>query len=347
MITISAVGINAMQEARNWRELLGEIISDSRERQRLIEELHVTAITLSRWVNGESEPRPYNLRRLLSILPQQREQMLKLIRAEKGGDEIPEPGPEEVSGEIPSEFYARVFASRAKTAENLRYWSTCNLILQQAIGQLDTERAGMSIWVVRCMPPSGPEHKVRSLRESMGLGTPPWSGNLEQQGMFLGAESLAGHVATFWRPGIIENLDEEQTIMPFTRTAFEKSVAIYPILYAGCVAGVLLVCSAERDHFVYQARTALLQSYADLIALAFEPEDFYPPEQIGLCVMPSQDEQEEYFAHFRELVANTMINAANKNQPTNNLLADQAVWQRLEDELIQLPTRKRERQLLP
>jgi hypothetical protein len=342
-----AVWINDMQEAHNWRELLGDIISDSKERQRLVEELNVTPITLTRWVNGESEPRPYNLRRLLSILPRHREQMLNLLRAEKGLDEFPDPGPEEIPGEIPSEFYARVFASRAKTAENLRYWSTCNLILQQAIGHLDPERAGMCIWVVRCMPPSGPQNKVRSLRESVGLGTPPWSGNLEQQAMFLGAESLAGHVVTFCRPGIIENLEEDQTIMPFTRTAFEKSVAIYPILYAGRVAGVLLVCSAERGHFVYQARTTLLRSYADLIALAFGPEDFYAPEQIGLCVMPSQDEQQEYFAHFRELVADTMITAANRNQPTNNLLADQAVWQQLEDELIQLPARKREHQTTP
>lgn len=44
--------------------------------------------------------------------------------------------------------------------------------------------------------PVSSEGKVRSLRESMGVGTPPWPGDLEHQAMFLGAESLAGYVVT-------------------------------------------------------------------------------------------------------------------------------------------------------
>src|SRR5207302_1764603 len=86
-------------------------------------------------------------------------------------------------------FYARLLQARASTSENLRFWSTCHLILQQALEQLDPERLGMSIWVVRCMPPSGPYNKVRSLRESVGLGTPPWPGNMEQTAMFLGTRA--------------------------------------------------------------------------------------------------------------------------------------------------------------
>ncbi len=158
--------------------------------------------------------------------------------------------------------------------------------------------------------------------------------------MFLGAESLAGNVVTLCRPAVIQNLDDEYNLMPASRVEFEKSVAIYPILYAGRIAGVYLISSTQYNYFLSQARTSLLQCYADLLALACEPEDFYAPDQIALSVMPSHDEQRQYFAHFRQLVADTMIYAASRNQPTNNILADEAVWQRLEEELLQIPLRK-------
>jgi hypothetical protein len=332
--------VKDMHEAQTWRELLGIIISDNKERLRLIDEMKVTSITLTRWVNGESEPRPQNLRHLLNVLPQYRDQLVELLRKEKGLGNFTNPVPDDVPEEIPSEFYARVFVARATTTDNLRFWSTCNLILQQALGQLDPDRQGMAIWVVKCMPPSGPYKKVRSLREAIGQGTYPWSGNLEQQAMFLGAESLAGNVVTLCRPGIIENLDEEHNLMPASRVEFEKSAAIYPILYAGRIAGVLLISSRKHNHFLSQARTALAQTYADLIALAFEPEDFYAPEDIALCVMPSHEEQKRYFAGFRQLIADTMIDAASRHRPVNNLVADQIVWERLEEELLQLPIRQ-------
>lgn len=326
-----------MQEAQTWRELLGAIINDSKEKQRLVEELGITPITLTRWVNGESEPRSQNLRHLLYVLPQYREQLRVLLKEEKGFEEFASPIQDDSVKDIPSAFYGRVLVARASTSENLRFWSTCHLILQQAIGQLDPDRQGISIWVVRCMPPSGPHMKVRSLRESVGLGTFPWSGNLEQQAMFLGAESLAGNVVTLCRPGIIQNLDEEHSLMPATRVEFEKSAAIYPILYAGRISGVVLVSSTQYDFFLAQERTELIQHYADLLALAFEPRDFYEPEDIALCVMPSHDEQKAYFARFRQLVADTMRTAATRNEPVNNLQADMLVWQRLEDELLKLP----------
>lgn len=326
-----------IHEAQTWRELLGIIISDAKERQRLIDALSITSITLTRWISGESDPRPQNLRHLLSVLPQHRDHFVELLKKERGLGEFANPIAEEVtSGEIPAEFYARVFVACATMTDNLRFWSTCNLILQQALGQLDPDRQGMSIWVVKCMAPSGPYHKVRSLREVVGQGTYPWSGNLEQQAMFLGAESLAGNVVTLCRPGIIENLDEEHNLMPAARVDFEKSSAIYPILYEGRIAGVLLISSTEYNHFLLQTRTALAQSYADLIALSFEANDFYAPEEIALCVMPSHKEQKQYFARFRRLIADTMIVAASKYQPVNNIEADQIVWQRLEEELLQL-----------
>ncbi len=329
-----------MQEAQTWRELLANIIRDPREKQRLIEELHITPITLTRWINGDSEPRPQNLRHLMIALPEYREQFRALLKDEKGLKEIANPLEYDEEKEIPSEFYANVLSGRATTNVTLRFWSTCRLILQQALEQLDPHHMGMSIWVVRCMPPSGPYQKVRSLRESVGLGTGRWSGNLEQHAMFLGAESLAGNVVALGRPGIIQDIEKEPSITLYTRVEGEKSAAIYPILYAGRIAGVLLVSSAEKNYFLVQTRVYLIQRYADLVALAFDPQDFYAPEQIALCVMPTAEEQRAHFAKFRQLVSDTIRQAARYNRPVNNTQADLLVWQQLEEELLALPTLK-------
>jgi GAF domain-containing protein len=175
----------------------------------------------------------------------------------------------------------------------------------------------------------------------VGIGTPPWVSNLEQQGMFLGAESLAGNVVTLCRPGVIQNLDEEHNFTPAARVEYEKSAAIYPILYAGRIAGVLLVSSTQPDYFVSQERTSLVQNYANLLALVFEPEEFYAPDQIALHIMPGTEEQKRFFANFRHLMADTMISPLNYGRPANNIQADLRVWQHLEEELIQYASRKK------
>ncbi|MDQ6643838.1 MAG: helix-turn-helix domain-containing protein [Chloroflexota bacterium] len=180
------------EQLETWRSLLKTIISDPHERQRLAEELGIKSITLSRWANNESDPRPQNLRHLLTALPQQREQMLELIREETGFEEFTNASFDDSSIDIPSAFYNRVFSARSSTVESMRFWSISNLILQQAISQLDPDRLGIALNVVRCMIPSLSDQKVHSLRESVGFGTHPWSGDLEQKAMFLGAESLCG-----------------------------------------------------------------------------------------------------------------------------------------------------------
>src|SRR6476469_5412407 len=100
---------NNMHEARTWRDLLADIIRDGKEKKRLIDELNITSITLTRWVSGESEPRPQNLRRLISVLPQHREQLRELLKQESAFNE--ENTTLEVDNsakEIPSGFYAQM-----------------------------------------------------------------------------------------------------------------------------------------------------------------------------------------------------------------------------------------------
>ena len=331
-----------MQKAQSWRSLLGSIISDPKEKQRIIEELNVTPITLSRWVNGDSDPRPQNLRTLVNVLPQYREQFLDLLKDERGGEEIPPLLDNSAIEEISSDFYEQVFVMHASTTENLRFWSMCHLILQQIIGQLDPERQGIAVWIVSCMPPSGPLNKVRSLREVIGLGTPPWPANLERLALFLGAESLVGNTITLCRPSIVQNLDAEHLYIPYARSGYEKSAAIYPILYAGRIAGVLLMYSAEYDHFLSPRRANLVQQYADLLALAFEPEDFYAPEDIALGIMPPPKTQQMYYNQHRRMLIEHMDAVRTNQQRVYSMRAELCVWQRLEDELLRLPASNEE-----
>ncbi len=39
--------------ASSWHELLGRIISDPQEKQRVVNELGINPITLNRWIKGE------------------------------------------------------------------------------------------------------------------------------------------------------------------------------------------------------------------------------------------------------------------------------------------------------
>lgn len=321
----------------SWREYLSTIINSAKEKQRVAEELGIQTITLNRWISGESVPRSHNLRQLLNALPMYREQLFDLIKQEPGFEDFTSSPQEDNLADIPSDFYVKIFSTRSSSAPNLRFWTLCNLILQQALLQIDPDHLGISIWVVLCMPPSGPNHQVRSLRETIGLGNPPWKGNLEQKAMFLGAESLAGNVVTLCRPNIVENLDDEHTQLPFSRVDYEKSSAVYPILYAGRIAGVFLVSSAQYNFFFTLSRSNLIQRFANLVALSLDPEDFYAPEDIALRVMPTHNEQKPYFANFRQRVANVMIEASLENRYVSNIDADKLVWKQLEDELLNLP----------
>jgi transcriptional regulator with XRE-family HTH domain len=321
-----------MDTSRAWRALLGKIIQDSQERQRIAAELGVHPVTLMRWVNAQSNPRAQNLQQLLNALPQYRSVLLELIQKEftdfttgMGNNWMETPG-------IPHEFYMRVLHTCAVIPKEFLFSSVSNLILQQAIEQLDPQRLGMAIIVVRCMPPNS-EHKVRSLREIVGRGTPPWERVLEQQAALLGAESLAGHVVISGHLEVNQRLKDNFSLSPGYRGPWEESAAAAPIMRVGLIAGGLLVSSTQPDYFLPH-RCTLIQSYAELIALAFAPEDFYSFEQIELGVLPPYEEQRPYFPEFRRRLAEMMMRTARDKLPLNLVQAEQMMWQQIAEEFL-------------
>ena len=326
-----------MQEATSWRELLGSIIQDPQERRRLATELGINPVTLTRWVNNESSPRSQSIQRLLNALPQHRKALLDQLLDEFGGliDEADDSSTEDLLYKIPNEFYFRVLRTRATIPKVLRFSSLCDLILQQALEQLDPNRVGIAVTVVRCMPPST-DKKIRSLRESVGRGTPPWESNLDQQAILLGAESLAGNAVSLSRLVVNQDLSEEYSLSPGYHGQGEESAAAAPIMLEGKVAGCLLISSSQKNYF-QQSRQTLIESYADLIAVAFESAEFYDNRQIELGLVPFQDVQKLYLSSFRQRLSETMIQATKNQQPLTIFEAEQIVWQQFEAEMLRLP----------
>lgn len=328
------------QTPQTWRELLSIYIDDPQMRQGIADALGVNPITLTRWIKQQSIPRPQYLRRLLTVLtPHDRLLFMSLVDKEVEGfstllqdDMLPsEPLV------IPPEVYKRVLHTCATIPKRLRFSSLCDLILSQALKQLDPYRLGMSIIVTCCMPPSY-DNKVRTLREIIGKGTAPWGDQLEQQAVLLGVESLAGYAVTSSHLVANQKLEGEQGLSFGYRARWEESAAAAPIMLMGRIAGSLLVSSTQPEYFT-PMHCALIESYAELVALAFDPveEDFYELERIQLSAVPPAEEQRPYLSGFRQRVVEIMIQALRDDHPMIAPQAELIVWQQVEAELLHLP----------
>jgi hypothetical protein len=324
-----------MYEPQTWHELLKQIIADPPIRQSLANELGVVPVTLTRWANSEVTPRRHNLHKLLDVLPpEQRERMLPLLEAEFPGftaSKSTRPIPSTETLVIPNELYVRVVHSLAYTPRQLRFSSLCDFVLQRAIKQLDPYHAGIALYIVLCSPGK----KVHSLRESFGRGTAPWPQVLEQNGIFLGAESLAGHAVIFGRFEINQNLTSSDTLSPGYRGMWEESAVAAPLLREGRIAGCLLVSSTQPDHFL-PVRCQLIEQYAELLALALDPEEFHEPQQIDLGVMPASETQRPYLLSFRNQVAAVLKEALREQQLLTMQEAEARVWQQIEAQLLRI-----------
>lgn len=318
------------QEPRTWRDLLQLIILDPEEKKRIAQDLGITTITLDRWASREHSPTLNKLRRLLaSIQPDLRQQFGELIAKEytefstiDSNDSVPT--------EIPRDFWKLLMRTRRETSN--RYWQVCGLALQWALVQLDASRLGTEIIVVRCMPLR--DGKVRSLRESVGMGTRPWRGDLQKKQLFLGAESLAGYAVTTAHEAVVQDIQRDTSLLPVHHVRYEKSAAAFPIVCEGAIAGCLLVSSTQLNFFLPE-RLTLLAQYADALTLAFRDSDFYPSPSIELRVMPPYTAQEKSFGNFAERRDALLERAKMEERSMNAVQAEQLVGVALEEEFLQ------------
>ncbi len=319
---------------QTWRDVLREVISDPHERQRIADELRINQATLSRWANGLATPRQQNFDRLLEAMPEQ-QALLKQLFAQE-----PEPSStifrhfDDNVDEIPSAFYTDVLHTYGTTPSNMRFWSVCNLVLQQAIKQLDPQGFGMEITIAKCryQPQS---NMIQSLMEVIGIGTPPWSESVEQRALFLGSESFAGFAVSSGHIYTNQNLKDSRNLYPVHEMEWEQSAVVCPIQKSHRVAGCLIVSSTQPDYFASEY-VNLIQQYAALFALAFLPEDFYDPKLLALRPMPPYHIQKERFSNFRQRVLQLMGESAKQRHFLGSTQAEAMIWQQLEDELAEL-----------
>lgn len=321
-----------MGEAKTWRELLGTLLDSPQERLRIARALNVNPLTVHRWVNAESNPRPQSLHRLIELFPKQREQLLRLVALEfPNFAEVAEL--KEAPLEIPAQFYGQVMKTYASSLPHSLSWNLQRTILEQAIAQLDPHENGLLALVMRCTPSK--TKVVRSLRSSMGMGNLLWAGVWDQKPIFVGVESIAGHAASVMHSVIIQNLEKEQYILPKPNLEEARSATALPIRKAEGVAGAFYLCSTQADYFSTE-RLQLIEDYAELLTLIFEPEEFYASERLHLGCMPSEDVQASAFIHFHERVRR-LIRHGSKDQPgVTSPQAEQMVWQQLEEEFLSI-----------
>jgi hypothetical protein len=326
------------QNASNWRELLAHILRNPREKQQLLDELKVRSITLTRWINGETEPRQQNLQQLMKVLTRYCDYMPELLKDEKKTVNLSFllESEEQVSPKIPSELYSLVLTSLAHTPAHLRFWTIANMILRHAMEQLDASDQGIAMWITRCMRNDDEKaKKIRSLYVTLGYCTRKLD-RLEQERMFLGAGSAEGEALTTGHPITYQNLRQAGFLTPKTPVIDHSSAAIYPIAYQGLIAGTFSVVSMSADYFLMSERATLVRHYSELLPLAFATSDFVPQENILLGLMPGYDIQKSHFADFRQRVTTVMGEQLLQGKSIGTIEAENIVWRRLEEELLAL-----------
>jgi len=320
-------------DAPDWRTLLENVIADAQERQRVANVLGVNPVTLARWVRGESIPRRDNLQRLVKALPAQQQTLTRLLANEFPAFDLSRD--EDVSEQIPAEIYSRILNTYVTTQDAQRTWYLSDLIMQLALGQLDPNNLGAAITIAHCMPPSGIDHKVRSLRQMAGRGTYPWNTFLDQEPLFLGIEALAGYAAAVGHLVAVQSRDE-MTQVSVRWEKWEESAVASPVLLGGRIAGCLIVSSTQPGYFL-EFRQKLIRQYTELLTLAFRPEEFYAHQQIELSQMPSDEVQNMRISRFRQRVSEVLQDTFRESRPITMMEAEQIVWADLEAELLDLP----------
>jgi hypothetical protein len=328
-----------MSEPQTWREQLAEIIKNTGEKQRIAAALGIHPFTLERWAQGEVAPRQHNLQRLFEVVPHLRPLLphaTNVFDTKERDASFSAPAQVPMNG-IPVTFYGHVIDLYASSPAEQRFWSISTAVLRDMRERLAQNRVGLQMSLVQCVAPSQ-GNTVQYLREQLWLGTHPWNEQGELRARLFGAESLPGYVVSRCYPEVIENLNDERWLT-YEVSEHALSAAAYPILHTGRVAGCLFLLSSEPDYFRSPMLQQLIQSYTMLLTLAFQLEDFYPPQSIALRIMPSPHVQRPYFLTIQQRIMSVLKQADAEHRSMSYQQAEQHAWWQIAEELFQLPLR--------
>lgn len=320
------------EPAASWREILGEIVRDPQERQRVAQALGVHPREVVRWTRGHATPRSKTLAALPELFPVHQEQFLSLLQPVLAAFPY---AVEDESGEalkIPSAYYAAAFTLLRTCTPVRRRWEICSLVMAYLLRQIDVYKSGIGVTIAQCVPP-GQGGKVRSLRVTMGQGTGAWRQYLEGRTQFLGAGSRVGHALLTGRSVVVESEQQQRQLFSKNHPPLARSAMTTPILSADRVAGCLGIFSAQPAFFV-PARQELVERYATLLSIAFEPEAWYALADVELSLMPPPECQRPLTAQYSLRVKRQLLRAKRDGRLLSAAEADVLAWQEIEALLI-------------
>ncbi len=320
-----------MQEPQTWSELLGQLVPTPPARQRLASQLGVSVMTIMRWIAHTSTPRSRSVVLLLDAFPEHRETFLKLFAQDKIHFSEDEEGVAEEENIPSSHFYIQLLSVYSQIAPTLRSSALQQLILTDAIKNMAPQQYGVALALLFCLSPR--ENKpVQSLYVALGQATPPWPQDLELFYGLQGVESVAGMATMACHPLLIDKQSPPTHLSPSRWRSFEESAIAIPIKRGPQIAGCLLASSVYPGSMLaqYQKR---LQCYADALALAIEPEQWYPQAHLQLRYMPSEETQQKAFDRFSQRVITRMTQKSLSTYLETKL----QLIQEIEASFLQLP----------
>jgi hypothetical protein len=320
---------------QTWRQMLESIIANPGERDQLAQELRCNKLTLIRWARNSATPRRTMLPLLIKAIREPlRPRFLELLALEFPDVATMATIEDEPEIEaIPSAFYDSVIQAYIESRPEQRFFTVANRVFRQALTLLDTHHYGMSISLAQCIPPAAGEEKVRSLRETFGLGTPPWSAVLSSEALFLGIESLAGYCVTNGRSFTVNTREEEPEFLPVRWEVWERSAVAVPLWFEQRIAGCVIASSTTPNNWGPE-QVELLGQFARLLVLAIPGEQFYHPADIALAIMPAYDIQRQVIAGFPQRLSHLLREASRTGGSLRVTEAEQQVWKSMEEELI-------------
>jgi transcriptional regulator with XRE-family HTH domain len=250
-------------------------------------ELEVAENTIYRWMNNKSDPRPAHLRKLVEILPEHRENLFYVIN-----QTFPGVLNELIVGrrDVQKDIYRQVMELFTTVVEpGVRRWQIMQAIFEYALLRFDPDRQGLAITYAKLMPTHA--DGIHSLYETAMRGNSPWPFALENS-IYLGSTTLAGTAAIHDRPQVWDTLDEGDRLQ-YEVDDFERSACACPVTHGGRIAGVLIFSSTQPAFFADPIACQSAVEYAQLLALAFPENEFYPFSLLNLRPMPDLKWQRE------------------------------------------------------
>ncbi len=324
-----------------WRDVLNAHIQDVQQRQRIALALGVHPLTLVRWASHISTPRRLQyLRDLPDFMPEQRDKVLQSILEEFPTLQEPD-YKEPVSMKAPPvDISRRILRILPVTSPAMRFEVICDTILAEAVNILDPRNFGIAILVAPCIPPS-PGQKVHTLFVSTARGITPWEQPLEQSAIFLGIESLAGQAVSTLSPVIDRHLFDDSTQpahCSYLGNLAQSAIAA-PILHLGGIGGCVIALSTQPHSFSFLTQRDF-KDIANLLALSFSPDSFYPLEQIDLASLPPYSAQKRYLATHKQRLSSLLSSNDEGDRALGYAQATQKIWGQIEKEVLQLSSTK-------